>query len=81
MKRLAALILILCAGCAANTVPADWVAGDRATYNAVAPEHAAYIDADNTLTLEQKQRRKNTLETWRVRVENHEAAINAGGGQ
>ena len=75
-----ALLAVSLSGCAAN-VPADWVAADRATYNAVAPEHAAYVDADSTLTLEQKQRRHNTLDTWRIRLENHEAAVKSGGGQ
>jgi hypothetical protein len=73
-------VMIIAGGCA-NQVPADWVAADRATYEAVAPEFTAYVQQDATLTPEQRQRRQNTVETWRVRLEEHEKAVAAGGGQ
>lgn len=53
-----------------------YVAGDRATYDAVAPEYAAYVAADPALAPDQKDRRTRTLQTWRMRVE---AAERAGG--
>jgi hypothetical protein len=75
---LAAALIFAAAGCASQ-VPADWVAADRATKQAIAPEYEAYVDADATLTAEQKQRRHNTVATWESRLAEHEAAVKAGG--
>lgn len=80
MKHALPLLLLFVVGCASQ-VPADWVAADRATYEAVVPEYTAYVQQDGTLSMEQRQRRQNTIDTWRVRLEEHEAAIKAGQGQ
>lgn len=41
---------------------------DKLTHDEIAPAHAAYVQADPVLTAEQKQRRLDLLESWRVRV-------------
>jgi hypothetical protein len=56
-------------GCSALQPPApDYVAADRATYEAVAPEYAAYVHADPALDEEGRARRGRTLATWDARV-------------
>jgi hypothetical protein len=56
-------------GCAALRAPApDYVAADRATYDAVAPEYAAYVAADAALDDEQRDRRARTIRTWAARL-------------
>ena len=60
-------------GCAALDAPAGaYVAADRATYDAVAPEYGAYVATDATLSVEQRERRARTLELWRLRLEDAE---------
>jgi hypothetical protein len=55
-----------------------YVAADRATYEAVAPEYSAYVAADPKLSEEQRARRDRAIQTWRMRVE---AGEGAGGGE
>ena len=58
-----------CAGCAALRAPAPaYVAADRATYDAVAPEYAAYVGQDPALDEEERGRRARTLATWDARL-------------
>lgn len=45
-----------------------YIAADRATYDAVAPEYRTYVDSDSTLTPEQRDRRHRTLDTWDIRL-------------
>jgi len=47
---------------------AAYIAADTATFNAVAPQQAAYVAADPALTPEQRDRRIRTLQTWRFRT-------------
>jgi hypothetical protein len=62
-------LLAHASGCASLTSPsAAWVAADRATYDAVAPEYAEYVRNDPNLDEDQRQRRERTIESWRVRV-------------
>jgi hypothetical protein len=70
------LPLSQCAGCAALSAalstappPPDYVAADRATYDAVAPEYAAYVAADAALTEDERATRRRTLEAWNLRLE------------
>jgi len=63
MKR-TILILFLLGSCVNQSAQAE-----LDTYNAIAPEYSAYVEADPALTAEQKQRRLDTVETWRRRVE------------
>ena len=63
------LPLSQCAGCAALRAPAPaYVAADRATYDAVAPEYAAYVGQDPALDEEERGRRARTLATWDARL-------------
>ena len=63
------LLLSQSTGCSALRLPtADYVAADRATYQAVAPEYAAYVHADESLDAEERARRDRTLETWDARI-------------
>jgi hypothetical protein len=58
-----------CTGCSALQVPTpDYVAADRATYQAVAPEYAAYVHADPALDQEGRDRRDRTLASWDARL-------------
>jgi hypothetical protein len=63
----AGLLLSLLAGC--QTVPDPYWNADRQTYEAVAPEYKAYVEADAGLPVEQKARRQRTLDTWKLRVD------------
>lgn len=65
------MIAMSSGGCAPTSVQS---AADRATYDAIAPEYAAYVDADPTLDTARKQRRLRTLDAWRVRLEAAEQA-------
>lgn len=72
---LAALALLT----ACTTTPAE-----RATYDAIAPAHAVYVQNDPTLSAEQVQRRLDMLQAWGIRVGaiNPKPAVeNAGGGK
>jgi len=62
MKKLA-ILLFLC-GCVNPNAQAE-----LDTYNAIAPEYRAYVEADPTITEQQKELRYDTVETWRRRVE------------
>ena len=56
-------------GCSAQTAPPpDYVAADRATYEAVAPEYTAYVHADPALDDDAKVMRDRTLATWDARI-------------
>lgn len=68
----ALLALLLFASCEA--VPSTYVQADRATFDAIAPAHRAYVEADATLDEQQKARRIRTLETWLLRLEKAEGA-------
>lgn len=86
-RRAARMLLALAAvagsagGCAAlqglQSPAGAYVAADRATYDAVAPEYAAYVANDAALSDEQRARRERTVQTWRLRLETAEQA--AGG--
>jgi hypothetical protein len=56
-------ILLLLSLTACTATPAE-----RATYDAIAPAHAAYVQSDPSLSPEQVQRRLDMLHAWGVRV-------------
>ena len=64
------LILILCVGCSTCE---DYIAADRATYDVLAPEYREYVESDDNLDDDQKQRRLRLLESWESRVESGES--------
>lgn len=63
MNKLLPFLLLLLAGCAGGPDP-TFVTASRATYEAIAPEYAAYVKADPALDAEQKARRQRTLDRW-----------------
>jgi hypothetical protein len=70
------LLLSQSTGCSALQPPTpDYVAADRATYEAVAPQYSAYVHADAALDEEGKARRDRTIATWDARLRA------AGGGK
>jgi uncharacterized lipoprotein YajG len=73
MKKLLTCGLLLLASCA--TPSTLHVVADRATHDAIAPDHRSYVLADPTLTQEQRDRRLLVLETWRIRLEAAEKAV------
>jgi hypothetical protein len=74
MSRFALLLLCFTA---CTTTPAE-----RATYDAIAPAHAAYVQNDPSLSPEQVQRRLDMLHAWGVRVGAIKpAGASAGGGK
>jgi len=66
MKRNKPITLILLALGSCVAPAGD---GERLTYQAVAPEYIRYVDADPALAQDAKERRRLTVETWRLRVE------------
>lgn len=66
MKRCLAILLFLAA--ASCSAAPDYVAADRATFDAVAPEYARYVANDTTLTAEQITRRMDTIQSWEARL-------------
>lgn len=60
---LAALPLLLAAGCTLPPTQAELL-----TFQAIAPDHAVYVQQDVNLPPDAKQRRLDLLEAWRIRV-------------
>lgn len=58
--------LLLAAGC--ETPSQTYVSADRATHDAVAPAHRAYLQADASLSEEDRARRLRTLDAWELRL-------------
>jgi len=73
MKTLPLLLLLLALslGCAS----APYVAADKATYEAIAPEYSNYVRTDSTLSDAQKKIREDTLSTWKRRIEAGEKEV------
>jgi len=78
IKRKRSLLLLLTVACCAVlpscAPPQVYVTADRETFNAVAPEYRAYVEADANLSDVQKERRYRTIDTWQSRVEAAEGA-------
>lgn len=69
MRFALALTLTLASGC---TIAPAYVTADRATFDAIAPEYRAYVDADPELSLEKKTRRRGTIDSWDARLREEE---------
>jgi hypothetical protein len=71
-------------GCQTLTGPTPagaYVAADHATYDAVAPDHTNYVNADPNLSPDERARRLRTLESWKLRIdteESRQAAVGSG---
>jgi hypothetical protein len=66
------VVVCLLPGC--GSIAQEYVAADRATYEAVAPEYQKYVDADPALDDDAKALRKATLASWAYRMEQAEKA-------
>lgn len=63
---------------ATSCTPAElYIAADAATYDALAPGHAAYVRGDQALDPKQKERRFDTLATWKKRVQDAGGKVTA----
>lgn len=76
MRRFGLLLLLVVAllvlpSCAAGPDP-TFVAASRATHDAIAPEYLGYVDADPTLSTEQRTRRHASIDRWREAIESRE---------
>lgn len=56
-------LLLLLGACALPPSQAEML-----TYQAIAPDHAIYVQQDLNLPPDAKQRRLDLLEAWRIRV-------------
>lgn len=72
-----AIAVLMSAGCCAtmDIIREDYVAADRATYEALAPKYLEYVDGDASLDDEEKKRRARTVNTWRLRLEQAETPV------
>jgi hypothetical protein len=70
---IAAMMIFICgSGCSEFS---EYVAADKATFEAISPEYLEYLQKDAALDDEQKERRKNLVETWRMRIEGAEQSV------
>ena len=70
MKRLSLVTaLLLLSSCEGISVADAYVAADRATYNAIAPEYRAYVEADEKVDAPSKASRMRLLKTWEMRLD------------
>jgi hypothetical protein len=71
MNRLVLALLcvaaVSCCGCPA--VSESYLKADKATFDAITPEYLRYVEADPALDQEKKDRRKRTVESWRLRLD------------
>lgn len=68
-------LAVMLTGCGLfKSTDKSWIEADRATYDLIAPEYGAYVDADTKLAQFQKDMRKSAIETWRIRLEANEKA-------
>lgn len=71
LSVLLALCLLLLPSCMAGPDP-TFVAASRATHDAVAPEYLRYVDADQALTTEQRNRRHASIDRWHEAITSRE---------
>lgn len=60
------LLAFLLAGC---TPGKAYIAADQGIFDAITPEYLKYVEADEVLTAEQKERRQRTVAAWQVLLE------------
>ena len=62
------LLLAMASLCSCGSIPDIYVAADRATFDAVAPDYVAYVNGDESLNDDQRRRRLRTIESWDMRI-------------
>lgn len=65
-------VVALCLGAFGCVVDKEYVKADRLTFDAIAPDYVKYVEADPALDQEQKDRRKRTIESWKLRISKSE---------
>lgn len=48
---------------------ADYVAADKANFEDVGEDYLRYVEADQTLTEEQRQAKRDSVALWRMRIQ------------
>ena len=66
---LVGIIFVLAATCGCANPNASYVKADALTYEAIAPEFLQYVEDDPTLTPLRKKLRKNTIKSWKLRID------------
>ena len=72
MKRLAPLAafsLLSLTSCSGISVAHAYLAADRATFEAIAPEYERYLKADEHIDAAGKAARMRTIMSWKMRLE------------
>ncbi len=70
MKKLIPLLaLATFASCEGISVADAYVEADRLTYEAIAPQFRAYVQADEKLDQPSKDSRMRLLDTWKMRID------------
>ena len=74
MKRLAPLAAcaLLLSSCEGLSVADAYVAADKATFDAIAPEYEVYVRGDMNLDEPSKAARIRLLTSWKMRLEANE---------
>lgn len=60
------VVVAMLPGC--GSIAKEYVAADEATMNAVSPEFRKYVEADSSLSEEDKALRYATLDSWSYRI-------------
>lgn len=55
------------AGC--GSMPKEYVEADELTFDAVAGPYSDYFEADDSLTEDQKQSKRDVILTWKLRID------------
>lgn len=66
------VVACLLSGC--GSIAKEYVAADRATYEAIAPEYRKYVEADESLDDDGKKLRLANSDSWKYRLEQAEKA-------
>lgn len=72
MRKLILCLPLLLAGC--GSVAKEYVAADRKTFDAIAPEYSKYVEADESLDEDSKKLRLANVAAWGYRLEQAEKA-------
>lgn len=59
--------MVLISGC--TTIDPSYVGADRDTFEALHIEYLAYVDANEDIDQDQKDRRHRLIDSWRIRIE------------
>ena len=67
--KILAVAAIAAVLCSCGSMTDSYIAADKATYDAVAPEYLDYVRDDQSLDQAGKDRRRRTIETWEKRIQ------------